>query len=540
MSPSGDFLGRRALPDVPEISPRQRSAVSLRDYQLEALAEVEARYLAGIHRQLVALPTGTGKTILFSEVVRRRGGRSIILAHRDELIESAVEKLGAIAPDIATGIVKAQRDETDAACVLASVQTVARPSRLARLVGPFSTVVVDEAHHAAAKTYRSIIDHLVSRDTLLLGVTATPDRGDGAGLDAIFQEIVYKRALPEMIGLGYLSDLRAIQITTGADFSALHVTRGDFSDTEAAEALLEGKAPELVARAYAEHAKDRRSLLFTPTVEVAYAMADALRSVGVAAEALDGTTPIEERRAILHRLRTGETTAVANCAVLTEGFDESLIDCVVIAKPTRSRAAYVQMIGRGTRRHPGKDDCLVLDVTGAIMRHDLVTLAGLAGLEPSLIARRPVVQALAEVRPRQAQAGTWAAELVSQEVDLFRRRPMAWVASGGRYVLSLGNGYLALEAHRDTWSVVRHPRGGSPEIVASGLSLQWAMGVGEDRARQLGAIVLIDRNAPWRSRPASHKQLDCLARWRIPIDALSITAGEASDLIAARMARRSA
>jgi len=540
MSPSGDFLAPRALPDVPEISPRQRSAVRLRDYQLEAIAAVEARYLAGVHRQLVALPTGTGKTILFAEVVRRRGGRSIILAHRDELLESAAEKLGAVAPDIRAGVVKAQRDETDATVVLASVQTLARPSRLARLAGPFGTVVVDEAHHATARTYRSIIDHLMSRDTLLLGVTATPDRGDGAGLDAIFQEIVYKRALPEMIGLGYLSDLRAIQIRTGADFSALHVARGDFSDTEAAQALLEGKAPELVARAYVEHAKGRRSLVFTGSVELAYAMADALRSVGVAAEALDGTTPIEERRAILHRLRTGETTALANCALLTEGFDESAIDCVVIAKPTRSRAAYVQMIGRGTRRHPGKDDCLVLDVTGAIMRHDLVTLAGLAGVEPSLIARRPVVQALAEVRPGQAQAGTWAAELVSQEVDLFRRRPMAWVPSGGRYVLSLGDGYVALEADRDTWSVVRHPRGGSPEMVSSGLSLQWAMGVGEDLARQLGAIVLTDRNAAWRSRPASRKQLDCLARWRVPVDALSLTAGEASDLIAARMARRSA
>ncbi len=210
---------------------------------------------------------------------------------------------------------------------------------------------------------------------------------------------------------------------------------------------------------------------------------------------------------------------------------------MILAKPTRSRAAYVQMIGRGTRRHPGKDHLLVLDVTGATVRHDLVTLAGLAGLEPSLIARKSVVQALAEDRPTEAPAGTWAAELVALEVDLFRKRPMAWVTSAGRYVLSLGDGYLALEADRDKWSVVRHPRSGAPEHVANGLSLEWAMGSAEDIARQLGAIVLVDRSAPWRTRPASAKQRDLLRKWRVRVGD-EITAGEASDLIAARVARR--
>ncbi len=307
-----DGTGRHRVNDTASTG---RGRVSLRDYQLDALAEVEARYSAGIHRQLVSLPTGTGKTILFAEEIRRRGGRAVVIVHRDELVRQAVDKLAEVAPDLTVGVVKAERDETNAQVIVASVQTIARPPRLARLVGPFATVIIDEAHHAAARTYRTVIDRLVTADTLLLGVTATPDRGDGAGLDGIFEEIVYSKALPEMIAAGYLSDLRAVQIKTGADFASLRVSHGDYSDVEAADALMKGNAPRADRRAYLEYAKDRRTLVFTPTVEVAYAMADALRSMGVAAEALDGTTPTDERRAILHRLHTGETTAVANCAV---------------------------------------------------------------------------------------------------------------------------------------------------------------------------------------------------------------------------------
>ena len=194
-------------------------------------------------------------------------------AYRDELIEQAVDKIRRVAPDADIGVVKAERDATEAGVVVASIQTLARPNRLARLIGPFSTVVIDEAHHAAAATYRTVIDATMGPDTLLLGVTATPDRGDGVGLDDIFTEIVFKRTLPQMVAAGYLSDLRAIQVRTGADYAFLHVSHGDFRDSEAGHAVMEGHAPELSRpRAYCEHAKGRRSLVFTPTVEVAHAI----------------------------------------------------------------------------------------------------------------------------------------------------------------------------------------------------------------------------------------------------------------------------
>jgi len=516
------------------------SAFTLRPYQEETLAAIEAAENRGVRRQLVNLPTGTGKTVVFAELIRRRPGRALVLAHRDELNCQAVAKLTGSAPGLSVGVVKAERDEVGAEVVVASVQTLARRHRLERLVPNFTTVVVDEAHHSAAASYRRILDHVRAGEPsgpLLVGVTATPDRGDGRGLESVYEEIVYQRSLPEMVAAGFLCDLRAIQIRTRADLASLHVSHGDFSEGEAGEALMRGRAPELVAEAYVKHAAGRRALVFTPTVALAHAMTAALNAAGVPAEALDASTPTQERRAILGRFHAGETTAVANCGVLIEGYDEPAIDCVVVARPTRARSLYVQMIGRGTRRHPGKADCLVLDVTGATSRHDLVTLAGLAGLDPEQVTSQGVTEALTTHRPAVAEEGTWAADLVAQEVSLFRRRPMAWVRAGNRYVLSLGAGFVALEPRADGWAVVQHRRDQPSVLVAQGLSLEWAQGTGEDLARSLGATVLADRSAHWRMRPASEKQLACLLRWRLPVPA-NITAGEASDLIAARMARR--
>ena len=157
-------------------------------------------------------------------------------------------------------------------------------------------------------------------------------------------------------------------------------------------------------------------------------------------------------------------------------------------------------------------------MVGSTTCHDLVTLATLSGLGAELVARKGVVRALAEDRPTAASAGTWAADLFSTEVNLFRKRPLLWVMSDGRYVLPLGDGFLAMEAQRYTWTVLRHPRVGASEVVAEGLSLDWAMGTAEDLARQIGIAVFIDPNAPWRERPPSEKQLACLASMGIRVD----------------------
>ena len=508
----------------------------LRPYQEEAVAAIEGAARRGVRCPLLVLPTGTGKTIVFVELIRRRGGRALVLAHRDELIQQAKDKLLLTDPQAQIGIVKAGEDDHAAPFVVASVQTLSRPSRLARLNPDFATIVVDEAHHATAPTYQRILQHLgafTDGGPLCLGVTATAERSDGTPLGDVWEEIVYERDVLEMIGQGYLADLRAVQVQLDADFSSLHSRLGDFIGKEVEELLLDASAPLHAVAAYHEHAPGRKALLFTPTVVVAHAMAEAFSEAGVAAEALDASTPIDERRDMLARFRVGETRVLANCAVLTEGFDEPSADCIIVARPTKSRPLYVQMIGRGTRIHPGKEDCLILDLVGASTRHDLMTCAGLFDLAPDALEDRPASIVTAEKREREEQEAT-AGQLVAHTVDLFSRRPMHWVRDADRYILSTGDGFITLVQEGARWSV-RYLGGEAREELASGLDLGYAQGVAEDYARKQGAATLVNPRASWRALPPTPKQLTALRRWRIK-RSRSLTRGEASDLLTAAIA----
>ena len=521
--------------------------VELREYQHEAVAAIQdAAAQRGVRRQIVALPTGTGKTVIFVELIRQTAGRALILVHRDELVTQALAKLAMAGLAEAVGVVKAERDEIGKQVLLASVQTLSRPARLARCAQDFELVIVDEAHHATAESYRRILDHLGvfgPDGPLLVGVTATPERADGTSLDEVFQAIVYRRDLVEMIRAGYLCDLRAKQIHLEADFGALHTRAGDFIEGESEALLLAANAPMHIVQAYTEHAAGRTALIFTPTVHVAHAVATAFGAASIAAEAVDAGTPLEKRRAMLARFHRGETRVLANCAVLTEGYDEPRVDCVVIARPTKSRPLYVQMIGRGTRKSPGKADLLILDVVGATTRHDLVTAATLVGqpeleLEDGLLAALDAAEQQEQARAAEALAVEQRGRLVAQEVDVFTRRlrhRFAWVPVAGMFVLSTGDGHLELAERAGTWSVTHRRRQLGASVLASGLNLEYAQGVAEDHVRQLGAAALVDPAAPWRSQPATAKQLAALRRCRLRTTA-TMTKGEAADLLTAATA----
>ncbi len=448
-----------------------------------------------------------------------------------------MDKLHLVEPALQLGIVKADADETGASTVIASVQTLARPQRLARLAPTFATVVIDEAHHAPAETYQRILAHCGAWDDggpLVVGVTATPERQDKLALGEVFEAIVYQKSLLEMMQAGYLCDLRAIQVLLDADFDAVHTRHGDFVEGELEEALLHANAPQHVLKAFQTHAADRKALCFTPTVATAYAMTETFQAAGIAAEALDGSTPLEERRAILARLHTGATQVVCNCAVLTEGFDEPSLDCVIMARPTQSRPFYQQMLGRGTRTYPGKRDCLILDVVGNSSRHRLMTTATLFDLEPAELATETVTEAMVERQRRvTAQAVARPGTLVHTVVDLFARRPLAWVRTHrGTWVLGLAqHGTLRLVADgTDTWRVVHERPGAGTVILQTGLSLGYAQGCAEDVARQLGAGRLLDPQARWRQEPATEKQKETIRKCRIPF-APDITKGEAGMLL---------
>jgi hypothetical protein len=329
--------------------------------------------------------------------------------------------------------------------------------------------------------------------------------------------------------------LRALQVLLQADFDALRTQQGDFVETELESLLLAANAPTQVLAAFQAHAAERKALLFTPTVPLAYTMADTFRMAGIPAEALDGTTPLATRRAILQRLHTGETRVVANCAVLTEGFDEPSVDCIIIARPTQSAVLYQQMLGRGTRTYPGKTDCLVLDVVGVSTQHTLHTAATLFACDAGRLARQSILEILD--RPvRQDEDAPLTGTLRSTPVDLFARRALRWVQTRqGAWVLSLGALHGTLRLRPDgpeTWQVMQVRRDAEPMLLGDTLPLPYAQGLAEDYARHLGVARLVETEAPWRQQPATEKQTALLRKLGLAARA-GLTKGEAAELLAA-------
>jgi ATP-dependent helicase IRC3 len=265
-------------------------------------------------------------------------------------------------------------------------------------------------------------------------------------------------------------------------------------------------------------------------------MAATFRAAGIAAEALDGTTPLATRRAILQRLHAGATRVVANCAVLTEGFDEPSVDCIIVARPTQSAPLYQQMLGRGTRTYPGKTDCLVLDVVGVSTHHTLHTAATLFDCDAGRLARQSVLEILDRPVPQDQEDAVLTGTLRSMPVDLFARRTLRWVQTRqGAWVLSLGSQHGTLRLRPDgpdTWQVVQVRRAADPVLLGDTLPLPYAQGLAEDYARHLGVARLVEAEAPWRQHPATEKQTALLRKLGIATQA-GLTKGEAAELLAA-------
>ncbi|MDQ2622446.1 MAG: DEAD/DEAH box helicase, partial [Actinomycetota bacterium] len=321
------------------------SGVRLRPYQEDCLKAIADAIAAGKRRMVVSIPTGGGKTVVFSHLIGELAlnQRALVLAHRDELILQTVDKINMVTPKADIGIVKASENQYWTQTVVASVQTVANDRRLASL-GHFDLVIVDECHHAVAESWTAILTKLGAFEDdgpVVIGFTATPQRGDEVGLDTVFDEIVYDKPILELMDEQYLVDVRAAQVQVeGLDFSGIKRVAGDLPAGAAGRAMMNADAPEYVARAIKQYAPERRSLVFTPTVMVAEAVADSAKQVGLAAASLDGKTATGERRRLIQDFHDGRLQVLANCAVLAEGTDIPPVDCVVIARPTSSQSLF--------------------------------------------------------------------------------------------------------------------------------------------------------------------------------------------------------
>lgn len=515
----------------------------LRPYQKQAIEAVFAAEQRGVRCQALVLATGLGKTVIFSHLIAQRGGRALVLAHRDELLQQAALKILAIQPGANVGIVRGDLDQRNAQIVVASVQTLARDKRLQRLRPDFSTVIVDECHHAAAKSYEKIFEHVAESNPLLVGVTATPDRADGKGLDAYFSEIVFEMGIDAGIEQGWLANLEGRLIhLKGADFSKVHVKKGDYDLSELEAIMDAANWHEHVAGAYFQHAAERKGIIFVPKVSMARDLAAHMAAQGARVESVDGTMATEQRRGVLRRLATGETQVVVNCAVLTEGFDEPSISCVVMARPTKSRALYVQCVGRGLRLHAGKENCLVLDMVGVSQRHDLVTMASLAGvgqmrdgetfLRAKARAKQEQQEAEEEAQKEAEEKARLEAELEARRVQLLgwskkpvsRERHFAWQFDlDGSRTLAIGE-----------ITITVRPMAGGFWMASDKARFREIRSTAEECQRvaeqHASTLFFSDRNAPWRARPATAKQINKLRQWRIQFRD-GITAGEASDLM---------
>lgn len=357
--------------------------MELRPYQHEAVAAI-GRAFELERSTLLVLATGLGKTVTFAAVARDlagQGRRTLVLAHRCELLDQAaatVRRFG-----LRCGIEQASRSVGPLELpdvIVGSVQTLQGARLAAYARDAFALVVIDEAHHATAASYRAVLDYF--GQAKVLGVTATPDRGDGVGLRHVFASVAYRFDLRAGIKGGWLAPLEVRAVTVESlDLSSVQVRAGELAAEQLEAELMRDRVLHETARPLAELAKGRQTIAFTVGVAQAHALAAVLRGYGVRAAAADGSMAPADRAKVLEDYRARRIELVCNAMLWTEGFDDPATSCIALVRPTGSRALMTQMIGRGTRTHAGKSNCLVLDfVPGRMSRLRLASPAdALAG-----------------------------------------------------------------------------------------------------------------------------------------------------------------
>jgi len=342
--------------------------IELRDYQEEAVESVLREWDAGNLNTLLAASTGSGKTEMFLAVLDRdlADGRALVIAHRQELIYQPRNRILAHWPSLGRpGVVMADSDEFRAKVVIATIQTLSTPGRLERIfsAGTVTHLVTDEAHHSTADSYRALYAAMREHNPNLrhVGTTATPRRTDGDPLAEIFDSVAYRFGIKTAIQKKALVPFTAVGVQLPVSFADVKEVGEGWDDEEVGEVLKARNAEEIIVETWAKYAKKRPTMVFTASVAQAYSLADRFQEYGYGFEALDGTTPDNQRKTMLNRFKSGDLQGVINCAVLTEGFDAPHASCLVQVKPTRSDLVYVQMAGRVLRRAPGKADALILD-----------------------------------------------------------------------------------------------------------------------------------------------------------------------------------
>ncbi|KAF1949017.1 P-loop containing nucleoside triphosphate hydrolase protein [Byssothecium circinans] len=593
----GEKLGD-ASSETPSIvpPPPPPSPVILREYQEECIQSVLS-YLDKGHKRLgVSLATGSGKTVIFTHLIDRipaveKASQTLIVAHRRELVEQAARHCTLTYPHKHVDIEMGKNEASGAADItVASIQSITSGDRLLKFdPSRYKLVLVDEAHHIVSRTYLQLMEHFglrhaadwtTTKAPALVGVSATFSRFDGRKLGAVIDHIVYHRDYIDMIEENWLSDVIFTTVEMKADLNRVGTgANGDFQTGALSKVINTEQTNELVVKTWLTKAKERNStIVFCVDLSHVTNLTAKFRQYGIAAEFVTGDTPSKVRSARVDAFRNGEFPVLLNCGVFTEGTDIPNIDCILLARPTKSRNLLVQMIGRGMRLHKGKANCHIVDMVSALST-GVVSTPTLFGLDPAEIVEKANTKDMKELQERkeqekirQEEAADVAKTAVSRKLpgsvvftdydsvhdligdsssDLTVRRisDFAWVAIGdGKFILTTNSGnYLLIEPHEEKegsfrvkyyWKLSADVNSKSlyarPKVVAEGDSFEHVIHAADTFAAEAFEYIFISKNQPWRRSRASQAQVDFLNKFRPEDDQLSpenLTKGKAGDMI---------
>jgi len=550
--------------------------MQLRDYQTDAIAKTLAAWRE--HTDVLGVAaTGAGKTVIFIKLLtdlmdQQPGTRCVVLAHREELIHQPIERLRAVAGEWLmsgtlerprVGLLLGEQKDYDRQLTVATVQTLGRQAHLDRLLahGAIDYLITDEAHHAVAPQYLRVRDGLKAANPNLrhLGVTATPQRGDGLALANGFTHTAFTVTIADLVRAGYLVKPSWYAISTQIDLDGVKTSHGDFQQAQLADRFDTDACRKVVVAAHKEYASDRPAIAFTVSVDGAYRLAEAFRTAGFSAAAADGTTDKQVRRQLLADFRAGRFQILVNCSLWTEGLDVPEIACIHLARPTKSDGLYIQMVGRGLRPVPGKVDCLILDYLPANARN----VAMLGDILGCPIPREELLRQFEKrAEPGATQIGftfdgdDFAGQgdaagvnfqVVAQELHYLEMSPWTWHRRDGLLTLGCGRGsdgierVLAIQGGQ-LWALWRKGKRQSDGTwrsmgtwAARPLAADDPFATGEQLAAKHASQELVSKGRSWHKQPISEGQerfLQSLARGALRRNEIqTLSKGEAMQLI---------